>query len=171
MNPDGERFVDAIVARAKAAGISEIVAVLPAQVALPAGDGTRVVVNRNPLGEQIESLRLGLSQLTNTPATCALAWPVDHPFVSEETVRILVAAAADNPGRIVIPVKDGRRGHPVSFPRDLWRELVTSGAAGGTGDGARGIVRAHASDVLELQVNDVGILRDIDTRDDLRAKS
>lgn len=157
---DGRRFLDAIVETAKSAGLDPIVAVLPRGVAAPAG--VRVVVNPKPKSEQIVSARLGLAQLTNAPVTSALLWPVDHPFVTLASVLAIMDAARRAGARIVIPVHETHRGHPTWFHRETWRELMTIADGG-----ARGVIHANPSRVAEVVVQDRGVLRDIDTRDDL----
>jgi CTP:molybdopterin cytidylyltransferase MocA len=157
---DGRRFLDAIVETAKSTGLDPIVAVLPPGVAAPAG--VRVVVNPKPKSEQIASARLGLAQLTNAPVSSALLWPVDHPFVTLESVLAIMDAARRTSAHIVIPVHGARRGHPAWFHRETWRELMTV-----PDGGARGVIHADPSRVAEVDVPDRGVLRDIDTREDL----
>lgn len=157
---DGRRFLDAIAATAKSAGLDPIVAVLPPGVAAPAG--VRVVVNAKPESEQIVSARLGLAQLTSAPVTSALLWPVDHPFVSLESVLAVLDAARRTGALIVVPVFGARRGHPTWFHRDTWRELMTI-----PDGGARAVIHADRSRVSEVEVADRGVLRDIDMRGDL----
>ena len=157
---DGRRFVDAVARTAMDAGCDPIVAVLPPGVVPP--DGVRVVSNGRPESEQIVSLRLGLAQLVNTPALAALLWPVDHPFVTLESVLAVLDAAQRTGAPIVIPVSDGRRGHPAYFHRDTWRDLMTVDEGG-----ARAVIRTYGERVAEVEVRDGGVLRDIDTRADL----
>jgi CTP:molybdopterin cytidylyltransferase MocA len=159
---DGRRFLDAIVEIAKGAGLDPIVAVLPPGVSAP--PGVRVVTNANPKSEQIASARLGLAQLTSAPVSSALLWPVDHPFVSLESVLAILDAARRTGAHIVVPVHESRRGHPGWFHRDTWRELMT--VADG---GARAVIHADPRRVSEVEVSDRGVLRDIDTRGDLEA--
>jgi len=159
---DGRRFLDAIVEIAKSAGLDPIVAVLPPGVSAP--QGVRVVTNANPKSEQIVSARLGLAQLTSAPVSSALLWPVDHPFVSLESVLAILDAARRTGAHIVVPVHDSRRGHPAWFHRDTWRELMTV-----PDGGARAVIHADPRRVSEVEVPDRGVLRDIDTRSDLES--
>ncbi len=159
---DGRRFLDAIVEIAQSAGLDPIVAVLPPGVTAPAG--VRVIANPKPESEQIVSARMGLAQLTNSPVSAALLWPVDHPFVSLESVLAILDAARRTQAHIVIPTFEGRRGHPGWFHRETWRELATI-----KDGGARAVIHADPSRVREVAVRDRGILRDIDTRGDLES--
>jgi CTP:molybdopterin cytidylyltransferase MocA len=158
---DGRRFVDAVYSMARDAGLDPVVAVLPPGFDAPAG--AEVAVNPRPDSEQVASLRLGLARLANHAVVGALAWPVDHPFVSLESALALLDAARRTGAPIVVPDYDGRRGHPVFFHRDTWRELMTVAEGG-----AREVVRAHGTRVATVAVPDRGVLRDIDTRPDMQ---
>jgi molybdenum cofactor cytidylyltransferase len=142
------------------AGLDPIVAVLPPGV--EAFPNVRIVTNANSDSEQIASIRLGLAQLTNSPVIAAIVWPVDHPFVQLESVLAVLDGARRSGSPIVVPVHDGHRGHPTYFHRDVWRELMT--VADG---GARALMHGAAQRVLEVPVPDRGVLRGVNTKDDL----
>ena len=160
MLPDGRRFVDAIAETAHDAGLFPIVAVLPPDIEVP--KGAVGVVNPKPAGEQVVSLRLGLTQLANRPVVGAIAWPVDHPFVMLETLLAVLDAARRTGAPIVVPELGADRGHPVFFHRDTWRELLT--VADG---GARAVVLSYGARVASVPVLDQGVLRDIDAPRDM----
>ena len=93
----------------------------------------------------------------------AQAWVIalgDMPFVDTATVRALCDALAGG-AQIAVPRFEGRRGNPVGFSDVHLPALLAL-----TGDeGARRIVRG--SPVVEVDVADAGIVRDIDTPADL----
>lgn len=161
--PDGRRFLDAVAATARHAMLDPILAILPAETPAPPGVG--VIVNPHAEGEQVVSLRLGLSQLANTPSVGVLSWPVDHPFVSLESVLAVIDAAQRTGAPIAIPEYEGKHGHPVFFHRDTWRELMTVPAGG-----AREVVHAYGARVATVAVRDRGVLRDIDEPGDLEGR-
>ena len=87
----------------------------------------------------------------------------DMPYVKPSTITKL-AAAVSGGAAIAAPVLDGRRGNPVAFGRAHLDALLQL-----RGDeGARHLLRNHP--VTEVQVDDPGILRDIDTPEDLSAR-
>jgi CTP:molybdopterin cytidylyltransferase MocA len=157
---DGRRFVDVIAQTAKDASLEPVVAVLPPGLDAPAGAVD--VRNPRPDSEQVASLRLGLTRLANTPVIGAVVWAVDHPFVTLETVLAIVDGAKRTRAPIVVPECDGRRGHPVFFHRDTWRELLTVPEGG-----ARTVVRAYGDHVARVPTRDDGVVRNVDTRADL----
>ena len=95
------------------------------------------------------------------------AWMValaDMPLIAPDTLQAL-AESWRRQDRIVLPIHDGRPGHPVIFPARYAAELQRL-----SGDrGARAVLEAHAGEVLEFVTADAGVLRDIDTLADLHA--
>ena len=100
-----------------------------------------------------------LAQQNNNGWLVALG---DMPFVDVSTLRALVSAIEDGAG-IVAPTFDGRRGNPVAFGARHGAALL---ALDGD-EGARRLLSSHP--VTTVAVLDPGILRDIDTPDDLPA--
>jgi molybdenum cofactor cytidylyltransferase len=88
----------------------------------------------------------------------------DVPFLRTEDVDALIDVhAAGN--RIVVPVRSGRRGHPVLIDGSFRDELEALG-----GDaGARYLLEKHADSIHELELSDEGFLVDVDTPDDYEA--
>jgi molybdenum cofactor cytidylyltransferase len=80
--------------------------------------------------------------------------------VAPSTLRALLAALEEG-AHIAAPVFEGRRGNPVAFgARHLPALLALTGE-----HGARSLLRSEP--VVEVAVDDPGILRDIDTPGDL----
>ncbi len=80
----------------------------------------------------------------------------DMPWVTAETVaRVVEKLTATT---IVVPTYLGKMGHPVGFGALFFDELRQL-----SGDrGAKRVRQQHLSAVVELAVNDPGILRDLD---------
>ncbi|MFT4099547.1 MAG: nucleotidyltransferase family protein [Burkholderiaceae bacterium] len=92
-----------------------------------------------------------------------LILPGDLPLVAPESLLRVAQGLAVQP--VVLPVWNGRQGHPVGFGGGCRAALMALG-----GDvGAAAIVRAHrrAGTLLALHLDDPGIATDIDTLDDL----
>ncbi|MBC8738291.1 nucleotidyltransferase family protein [Paraburkholderia sp. UCT31] len=85
----------------------------------------------------------------------------DMPRIAVPTIEA-VARALDNGAPLVAPFYDGQRGHPVGFGSEHRDALLAL-----DGDtGAKALLRSHA--LTRIDVDDPGILRDVDTPDDLR---
>jgi molybdenum cofactor cytidylyltransferase len=117
------------------------------------------ILNPHPGRGMISSLRLGLDW-AGSAAMGLLAWPVDHPLVSTATLAALRRSPA--PDAVCIPVHSGRRGHPTWWGREIWPLLRSSRAD----HGAREILRDPGVKVLELAVDDPGVLWNINTTAD-----
>lgn len=95
----------------------------------------------------------------------AAGWLValaDMPFVQLSTLRLVVDALAGG-AQIVAPVYRGRRGHPVGFAAS-WHGALAA-LSGDTG--ARRLITTHSAMVTYLDVDDPGVVRDIDRQTDL----
>lgn len=161
---DGKPLVRHAAEAAVQAGLGPVVAVLGhagAQVreAL-AGLPLTVVENPDYAAGLSTSLRAGLAALPEA-VTGAIVLLGDMPRVgSGLPVRLAEAfRAAPVAPAAVVPVKDGRRGNPVL----LNRLLLSAGIAGLTGDRGAGPLLARRDDVLELAVDEAGVLIDVDT--------
>lgn len=86
----------------------------------------------------------------------------DMPAIRPQTMQA-VAAACRQAHDIAAPIREGQRGHPVAFGSAYYERLAAL-----QGDhGARAVLREHAAAVIEVPCTDAGILRDIDTPEDL----
>ncbi|MGZ3442168.1 MAG: hypothetical protein ACXVDD_21765, partial [Polyangia bacterium] len=65
-------------------------------------------------------------------------------------------------GTIVVPVHNGRGGHPLRLSRAHFAEVTTLDPA----RGLKALVDAHAAEVTRLPVADGAVLVDVDTPDD-----
>jgi len=160
-------YLEQAVRVAREVGLVEAVVVVAAPfgqaVAAHAQElGLRVVVNPDPSRGMASSVALGFAAIAETCVDAAWLWPVDHPFVTSATLQALRAALGDH--AVARPRLAGRGGHPPLVARALWSQLA--GCADLEG-GARGVLAA--ADVVEVEVDDVGVLRDVDTPEDARA--
>jgi molybdenum cofactor cytidylyltransferase len=85
----------------------------------------------------------------------------DMPFVSPATITQLIAHSA-HPKAIIAPVYQGRRGHPVLFGQHWFEALGRC-----SGDKGAEHVLKNSRNLTLLEVQDPGVLRDIDTPEDL----
>lgn len=90
-----------------------------------------------------------------------LVLPGDLPLVRPESLRRVAEALASH--EVVLPRHAGTRGHPVGFATGCRDELLMLAGA----EGAASVVKAHPAHVLDL--DDAGIVTDIDTPADLAA--
>lgn len=153
--PGGTSFLESILTTLRRLRVPAWVVVGPDD-RRAAPPGAELVVNPDPSRGMLSSLQCGLRALP--PGTGAvIVWPVDHPRVEPGTIATLIAAQRAHGAPVVLPRKDGRRGHPVVFAGGALEELAGLPESGNAGE----IVHAH-DDRLELEVDDTGIADDID---------
>ena len=100
------------------------------------------------------TLAYGVSQLTAVDGV--LVFLADMPWIQARTVEQLMAHFA--PGKIIVPRYSGRTGHPVLFASHWFDDLQDL-----RGDrGARDIIRNNADQVVFVDVDDEGVVRDMD---------
>jgi molybdenum cofactor cytidylyltransferase len=132
-----------------------------------AWNGALVVVNDRYREGMLSSIRAGIGALDpgrDAAVEGALVQPVDIPSVGPEVVDLVIERFEATKRPIVLPTHGGRRGHPVLFARRVFDEIHR--APGGVG--ARQVVWDHEGDLLEVEVRDPGIHRDVDTPEDYR---
>lgn len=86
----------------------------------------------------------------------------DMPAVAPYTVARIVAAL-DAGAAIAVPCHRGRYGHPVGFSARFVPQL----RALTRDQGARSILRSNVDAILEVPVDDAGVMADVDTVTDL----
>ena len=88
----------------------------------------------------------------------------DMPWISSDTIARIVERISKLEDAIVRPSYRGQSGHPVAFTANYLDELKAL-----TGDvGARDIVSNHHASLIDLNVADKAILRDVDTPQQIR---
>jgi len=163
--PDGTPLVLAAVRCLRSVVDAVIAVVHPLDRVLPellAAEHVQVVVCQNADTGMGASLAAGVAASGD-----ARGWLValaDMPAIQLSTLQ-RVAQALDTGAVLAAPFHAGQRGHPVGFHSSVRGELLAlSGEAG-----ARDILARHAAVLTRLDVDDAGILLDVDTPADLAA--
>ncbi|UCF19675.1 MAG: nucleotidyltransferase family protein [Gemmatimonadota bacterium] len=158
----GQTFLERAVGTLRAGGCEDVVVVFNDEedelLAPAAQAGGRLARGAGVVSQQIDSLRSGVRALP-PGAEAAVILPVDHPLVQPSTVALLVGAFRSSGAPIVRVVHSGRHGHPVLLSAALFDELLSSPLE----EGARSLIRAHIGEVAEVEVDDPGVLIDVDT--------
>jgi molybdenum cofactor cytidylyltransferase len=123
-------------------------------------EGVAVVVAARADDGMGASLATGVAALPADQAVVvALA---DMPWIEPTTIA-RVADAVGNGAVVAAPFHHGQRGHPVGFAPSLRDELMAL-----TGDeGARAVLARHRASLVRIDVDDAGVLRDIDRPSDI----
>jgi molybdenum cofactor cytidylyltransferase len=154
----GQSFLSTILAAIASARLAPAIVVAGHHhdVISKAFPNVQIVFNPNYEQGMSTSVQAGIRALPASLDGVAV-FLVDHPMIDPQTIDVLVARLG--PGRIVVPVHDGRRGHPVIFAAELFDEIL----ALPSDQGLNTIVRRQPERVIEVFVENAGVLRDIDT--------
>ncbi len=110
-----------------------------------------IVINHEWEKGQLSSIQAALRSLP--PGTDGiLLCLIDHPLISSALVQDLIEQFYKTKKLIVLPVYEGRRGHPVIFSAPLYDELLRAPLE----TGARAVVWAHAAETEEVRTNEEG---------------
>jgi molybdenum cofactor cytidylyltransferase len=161
----GKTLLEQVLGNVRTAKVNDIVLVLgfaaeaiAQQVAI---EGVKVVINESYEQGMGSSLRVGLSALDPlTEATLIVL--ADQPFVRSQTLDQIIDRYRQSNAQIVIPMYQGFRGNPVLLDRSVFPEVMAL-----SGDiGCRAIFGDHLEGIVKVPVDDIGILLDIDSKDD-----
>jgi molybdenum cofactor cytidylyltransferase len=124
-------------------------------------EDVRIVTNEAYEQGMASSLRAGISAVSPR-AEAALVILADQPFIRTETFDRIVEEYRRTHARIVIPMHRGLRGNPVLLDRSVFHEVMAL-----EGDiGCRAIFGSHPDEIVKVEVEDPGILLDIDNQND-----
>jgi molybdenum cofactor cytidylyltransferase len=157
-----QTYLSRVVATAREGGCGGVIVVVghphgdAIKKAVPAGVSS--AVNPRPERGMISSAQTGLNAV---PTGCSgvLIWPVDVAFVKASTVRTVINATL---GRIVVPRHGGKGGHPLRIPRQFFADVMALDDEGGL----KKLLDARANLVERIDVDDPGVLVDVDTPQD-----
>ncbi len=116
-------------------------------------------------GGRTSSVQAGLRALGADPPDCVL-WPVDAPFVRASTLQRLrtLSETDPDPARWLVPVFQGRRGHPVLLGPGAQHEVL-----GYPVDRPLSSYRTdHPEAVREVLVDDPGVGDNLDSPEAFR---
>ena len=167
---DGEPLLDHTIRALLEGGVAEVIVVvgrdaraeIERDVNSMLDPRVRPVENPDPSRGMFSSIQEGAAQ---AQGDAILVMPGDMPFVSAETVRAVIAAYERKPS-IVSPRYRGKRGHPVALPASL-RDEIREAKDGST---LHDVIHAHIDMRVDIDVEDPGVIRDVDRQEDLESK-
>src|SRR6267143_1487667 len=110
-----------------------------------------IVINQEWEKGQLSSIQAALRSLPQGTDGILLCL-IDHPLISSALIQEMIEQFYKTKKPVVLPVYEGRRGHPVIFSASLYEELLSAPLE----MGARAVVWAHKGEVEEVLTNEEG---------------
>jgi len=117
--------------------------------------------NENYRRGMLSSVQCGFR---NLPADfdAVLVFPGDQPFIEPDVINLVIGSFRETGRGIVIPVYGNKRGHPMLIST-RYREVIDNLDEN---VGLRSLAELYREDLLEVNTNSPGILKDFDTKED-----
>jgi CTP:molybdopterin cytidylyltransferase MocA len=170
----GEPVIGRVVRALSRGGADPVLVVappVPEPAALPLAAlaraaGAWVVHCPAPTADMRATVCVGLDAIARrdpAPDGLLLA-PGDSPGLTPRLVARVIERFRADPGRIVVPVHAGKRGHPLALPWSIAGQIP----ALPEGTGINALLELHADRLLTVEVDEAGAIADMDTPDDYR---
>jgi len=161
-------FVEYIINKLLHAPVARIIVVTRPEIfneikTIALSNRVLVILNSEDKGDQLSSIRVGLKHASDD-STGFICWPVDIPMVKTGTIHSLITTSSSVNKNIILPKYNNKRGHPVIFKKNMYHALSSLCPAE---SGARWLIHQYPREILELEVNDPGILLNVNTPEEL----
>jgi nicotine blue oxidoreductase len=110
-----------------------------------------IVINDDWEKGQLSSIHAALHSLPSDVDGILLCL-IDHPLISMDLITELIQAFYATNAPVILPVFEGKRGHPVIFSARTFTELLAAPLE----EGARAVVWAHANDLVQVATTEEG---------------
>jgi len=131
-----------------------------------AGSGASIIYNEQYESGMLSSVRAGLRHVPGEFVGVLVALG-DQPTITTAVINGLLSTFRAADTNIVVPVHNGRRGHPIVIPARFRDEILSNYDEAGL----RGFVRAHPEAVLEMNVADAAVCADMDYPSEYRQRT
>lgn len=160
---NGMTVIEQVIENVLSAGISNPLIVLgsdhEAILKIIKGHPVSHCYNENYRNGMLSSVQCGLASLADQ-GSAALIIPGDQPMIDAAQIKRVMKAWHESGKGIVMPVHNGKRGHPLIVDMKYKREVMSLAES----KGLRALAELHPDDVMEAETDDPSVLRDIDTQ-------
>ena len=120
------------------------------------------LVNKEYQNGQFSSLQTGVK---NLPKECSavVVCLADQPHIKSEWIIKMLGAFAETGAPIITPKFKNKRGHPIIFNAALFNEILQMAPT----QTAHDLKKNHYEKIVDVKIEDEGLIIDADTPDDL----
>jgi molybdenum cofactor cytidylyltransferase len=125
------------------------------------GYNVNTCLNNNFQDGMLSSVKCGFRSVPDN-FSAAVVLPGDQPMIPPQVLNAIVYSWRNTGSGIIIPLHNGKRGHPILIDSKYKLEVEKLTFD----EGLHALPVKFNNDVLEIEMNTPEILRDIDTRED-----
>jgi molybdenum cofactor cytidylyltransferase len=122
-----------------------------------AGNTVSIINNKEYTSGMLASFRAGLRHISRQ-FNGILVVLGDQPTITSAIIDEMILASRGTEKKIVVPVYNGRRGHPIIISTE-YRDAILSNY---DDVGLRGVLQEHKDDVFEVNVSNPAVCADMD---------
>jgi molybdenum cofactor cytidylyltransferase len=164
---NGKTMIENVIGNIIRSDIDNTIVVLGADrdilIELVKNSSVKYCYNDNYKEGMLSSVKCGFRNLPSY-FDAVLVFQGDQPLISPKVINIVIEAYRYSGKGIVIPVYNNKRGHPLLIDRKYRSEIGKLSAH----QGLRSLSYQFSDDVLEVETDDSGILRDFDTYEEYK---
>jgi len=164
---EGKTMIENVISNVHESKVNRIMVVLGAVreplVQVIEKSDVRYCYNDNFKDGMLSSVICGFRNLPSD-YNAVMVFQGDQPLIKPAAINTVIEAYLSSGKGIVIPVHKKRRGHPILIDWKYRNEVEYLSPA----RGLRSLAQKFSDDVLEIETEETGILRDFDTYDEYR---
>lgn len=163
----GITMIENVIANVSGSKVDNIMVVLGADrdsiVKLIRTKAVNYCYNENYKDGMLSSVMCGFRNIP-IDHSAVLVFQGDQPLITPKAINSVIEVYLSSGKGIVIPVYESKRGHPILIDRKYRNEIQKLNPA----EGLRSLALKYSDDVLEVNTDVAGILRDFDTYDEYK---
>jgi molybdenum cofactor cytidylyltransferase len=164
---NGIAMLDLVIRNVRDSIVDDILVVLGAEreslTELLSASSVKYCFNDNYKEGMLSSVKCGFRNLPSAVET-VMVFQGDQPFIASSVINMVIEAYRTTGKGIVIPVYKNKRGHPLLIDKKYISEIELLDDT----SGLRSLSYKFSDDVLEVETDDPGILKDFDTYDEYK---
>ena len=164
---NGITMLENVIGNIKGSVVDHTLVVLGAEkealTELVSKSSVKYCFNDNYKQGMLSSVKCGFRNLP-PDFEAVLVFQGDQPFISPKVINRVIEGYRSSGKGIVIPVYNGKRGHPLLVDQKYREEIERLDDK----EGLRSLSHKFSEDVLEVETDEPGILKDFDTYDEYK---
>jgi molybdenum cofactor cytidylyltransferase len=164
---NGKPMLENVIRNVKSSNVDNTLVILGADREvlkdLVVKSSVKYCFNENYKEGMLSSVKCGFRNIPSD-FEAVLVFQGDQPLITPEAINTVIEAYRLSGKGIVIPVYEKKRGHPLLIDKRYRNEIDKLDP----GKGLRSLAYQFSDDVLEIETDDSGILRDFDTFEDYK---